>query len=22
LKNNVSRKFLKWFFFWYCSLTW
>jgi len=20
LKNNVSRKFLKWFFLWYCSL--
>jgi len=20
LKNNISRKFLKWFFLWYCSL--
>jgi len=20
LKNNVSRKFFKWFFLWYCSL--
>jgi len=19
LKNNVSKKFLKWFFFWYCN---
>jgi len=20
LKNNVSRKFFKWFFLWYCNL--
>jgi len=22
LKNNVLRKFLKWFLLWYCNLTW